>query len=163
MVSHVFTFTARVHLLTSVPVSYLSEFLPQGQNLPKTFWSALFTIPFLGFCISRYSCTSFQVTGSYYIISYSEASSIFLSQDFTHSLRTGCLLHCSTQILHRDCRELVHVTIILVWKTNRLRQHTGARPTDWLSHGGSGLHYISVALRLAFAKTPSPWVKTADI
>ena len=34
--------------------------------------------------------------------------------------------------------------------------HTEARPTDLLSHWGPGLHYIYAALRLAFAKTPSP-------
>ena len=44
-------------------------------------------------------------------------------------------------------RELVHVAMANIaqpWfrKLTGARQHTGARPTDGLSHGEPGLHYI---------------------
>ena len=41
-------------------------------------------------------------------------------------------------------------------KPTGVRQHTGARPTDPLSHREPGLHCTQAALRLAFAKTPLP-------
>ena len=42
-------------------------------------------------------------------------------------------------------------------------QHTGPKPTDRFSCGESGLHCTYTAVRLAFAKTPSPWIEAANV
>ena len=41
-------------------------------------------------------------------------------------------------------------------------RHTGPTPMDRLSNGDSGLHYTYTAMRLAFAKTPPPWIEAAS-
>ena len=42
-------------------------------------------------------------------------------------------------------------------------RNTGTKPTDRFSHGESGLHCTQAAMRLAFAKTPSPWIEAANV
>ena len=39
----------------------------------------------------------------------------------------------------------------------------GPMPTDRFSRGESGLHCTWAAMRLAFAKTPSPWIEAANV
>ena len=42
-------------------------------------------------------------------------------------------------------------------------QQAGPTPTDRFSCGESGLHCTYDAMRLAFAKTPSPWIEAANV
>ena len=62
-------------------------------------------------------------------------------------LQTQARQTYSMLITLKDYREPVHVAMAYIahpqfGKPTGMRQYTGARPTDPLSHGGPGLHYI---------------------